>query len=263
LALALAAASFAAHGAVIDFEDLSLSPGSFYNGSDLAGGFASRGASFNNSFTDFGGGFSTWAQWSYSNVTDNTTAGYGNQYSAFAGGGAGGSANYGVSFVSSFDPAPAIILPTGFAPVSMQITNTTYTALTLRDGDPFGFAKKFGGVSGNDPDYLKLTITGRDALDQSTGSIDFYLADFRFADNSQDYIVADWTTVDLTSLGAASKLTFAIESSDNDPLFGINTPAYFAADNIAVAAVPEAGSLALTGVGLAVLAAVGRRRRAK
>ncbi len=31
---------------VIDFEDLTLSPNSFYNGSDGAGGFTSRGAFF-------------------------------------------------------------------------------------------------------------------------------------------------------------------------------------------------------------------------
>jgi hypothetical protein len=44
----------------------------------------------------------------------------------------------------------------------------TYAALSMRDGD--GFAKQFGGASGDDPDYFLLTITGRDALDAITAA---------------------------------------------------------------------------------------------
>ena len=86
---------------VIDFEELSLPAESFYNGSDGAGVFTSGGAFFNNTYTDFGGGFYAWTGWSYSNMTDVTTPGFDNQYSAITGGGAEGSSNYAVAFVSA------------------------------------------------------------------------------------------------------------------------------------------------------------------
>jgi hypothetical protein len=53
--------------------------------------------------------------------------------------------------------------------------------------------------------------------------------------------------VDLTLLGAATRLTFGLSSSDNGP-FGMNTPAYFALDSLTVTPVPEPGALALAGL---------------
>ena len=93
------------------------------------------------------------------------------------------------------------------------------------------FAKKFGGVTGDDPDYFLLTIKKwlNDTL--STDSIDFYLADYRFEDNSQDYIVTEWTFIDLTPLGPADSLQFSLSSTDFG-MFGMNTPAYFCIDNV-------------------------------
>jgi hypothetical protein len=228
-----------------DFEDLSLPSNSHHDST----AFSSRGASFNNTSTQFG-----WSGFAYSNQTDATTPGFANQHSAIAGGGAGGSATYGVAYFSAFDPPPTVTLASGTTVQSVSLTNTTYAYLSMRDGDPF--AKKFGGASGNDPDYLKLTITGLDASDATVGSVDFYLADFRFTDNAQDYIVSAWQSVDLSALAAARKLTFSFDSSDVGP-FGINTPTYVALDNLV--AVPEPASLGLLGV--AVLATLQRRRR--
>ena len=232
------------------FDDLTLAPNSFYNGSNGAGDFTSGGASFRNTYnTDFG----VWSGFAYSNTTDTTTAGFTNQYSAIPGIGADASANYGIG--TAFGPGEAVItLPAGRSASSVSLTNTTYAYLSMRDGD--SFAKKFGGASGNDADFFKLTITGLDAADASIGSIDFYLADFRFTDNAQDYLIDEWTSVDLTSLAAARKLSFSLSSSDNHPIFGMNTPAYFAIDNLAT--VPEPAALALLGAAALLLA--GRRR---
>lgn len=211
---------------VVNFEDLTLAPNSFYNGSDGAGGFTSRCAFFNNSYNPT---FDSWSGWSYSNTTDTTTPGVPNQYSAYTGGGFRNSENYGVAF--TFNPGDAYInLPKGFTPKSVRITNTTYAALSMLNGDQF--AKKFGGASGNDPDFFLLTIRGLDASNNTVGTVQLYLGDYRFADNSKDYIVNTWQRVNLSSLKGATKLSFALTSSDNNPQFGLNTPAYFAIDNL-------------------------------
>lgn len=232
-----------ASAGVVDFEDLPLAPESFYNGADEAGGFTSGGAFFNNTFTDFGGGFTGWSGWSYSNVTDHTTPGFSNQYSAIPGIGVGGTPNYAVAF--AFDPGNATInLPASQFADSILITNTTYAYFDMRDGSQF--SKVFGGPTGDDPDFFLLTITGLDSLDAPIGTVDFYLADFRFADNSLDYLIDSWTEVDLTGLDGAATLSFGLTSSDVGE-FGMNTPAYFAIDNLHV--VPEPVTLTLLAFG--------------
>ncbi len=229
--------------AVIDFGDVPLtSPptqfytgpggGVFYNGSDQAGGFQSGGATWKNSFTDFGGGFTAWSGFAYSTTTDTTTPGYLNQYSAYPGNGAG-DAVYAVGYAAL--GAAEVFLPSeGQTPVSVKIANTTYAALSMLQGD--AFAKKFGGVSGDDPDIFRLTITGRRG-EETVGQVQFFLADYRPVDNAQDKIVTGWETVDLSSLGSGiTSLRFTLDSTDNGP-FGMNTPGYFALDDLVV--VPE------------------------
>ncbi len=262
--LALASPVFATLN--ITFEDKALSPQSFYNGSDGAGGFSSGGASFNNAHA-FYGSYESWGGFAYSNRTDTTTAGYGNQYSAYAGSGAGGSANFAVGYMDTYTPAiPTITLPAGdSAPVSIDITNTTYTALLMKNGDPsFGVSPFSGpGVSANGPngDWFKLTISGYDAADSLTGSVDYFLADYRFSNPSQYFLLNAWATVDLSALGTnVSYLKFTLDSSDKGT-FGINTPTYFAADNLVVAGLPEPSTALLCGAGGSALLFLLRTRK--
>ena len=215
----------------VQFEDVgaTLPRESFDNGADLAGGFESDGVRFNNSFDPT---FGSWGGWSVSNTTDRTTPGFGNQYSAISGGGANDSATYAVASALAGGTIPAISLenPQGDLRFqSLMVTNTTYASLSMSDGD--AFAKKFGGESGDDPDFFLLTIEGRGADGKSVGIVEFHLADFRFDDNGEDYIVDQWTIVDVSSLVGATRLEFALSSSDVGD-FGMNTPAYFAIDNV-------------------------------
>jgi hypothetical protein len=215
-------------------------------------GFFSGGAFFNNEISEFG----SWSGFALSRETNTTTAGLGNQYSAFAGSGASGSLQYVIGYPDPFNVFSTITLPAGEIPLSLEVTNTTYAGLSMRDGDPF--AKKFGGPSGNDPDFFKLTISGLNASDTVVGTVEFFLADFRFANNAEDYILNTWAAVDLSTLpDTTRKLQFNLSSSDNGA-FGMNTPGYFAADNLTT--VPEPGAVVLLGLGMAGLAC--RRKRA-
>ena len=99
----------------------------------------------------------------------------------------------------------------------------------MQNGD--SFAKKFGGTSGTDEDFFKLTVTGLDNNGVEIDALEIFLADFRFANSEDDYILEDWVEVDLTPLADAASLEFTLDSSDVGES-GINTPTYFAVDNI-------------------------------
>lgn len=232
---------------VIGFEDVgaTLPAGSAFRGPDprgstvtgpfgndvVLGSFQSETLSFNNAHSN--DTFETWNGWAYSNSTNTSTPGFMNQFGSFAGGGANGSATFGIGFADQgtfFDPPTISRDPSDERRFdSIMVTNTTYAALSMRDGD--SFAKKFGGASGNDPDFLRLTITGKNSGGAAIGTVEFYLADYRFADKSMDYIVDEWVEVDLNRIAAARSLEFAVSSSDVGP-FGVNTPAFFAVDDI-------------------------------
>jgi hypothetical protein len=177
---------------------------------------------------DTGWGAEFWSYgFAYSNMTDSVTSGYGNQYSAKAGKGHAGSDKYVVAYGGVNSIRQTLTNPW----LNLYITNTTYAYNSMRNGD--AFSKKFGGVSGNDSDWFKVTIHGYKNGIVRPDSIEFYLADFRFTNNAQDYIVRDWRVVNLAKLATADSLVFALSSSDNGS-FGMNTPAYFCLDDVAM-----------------------------
>ena len=215
---------------VVTFDDLTLAPNTHWDGSDSTLGFTSGGVYFENSYN-----FS-WDYWSggfiYSSSTDVTTAGYTNDFSAYTGIGGNNSQNYAINYGGT-----GIDFGSEKVVSSVQLTNTTYAALSMRDGDMFG--KQFGDSTNaqgnqdgtNGEDWFRLLIIGKDAQSAVTDTVIFYLADYRFANNTQDYIVNTWQTVDLSPLGEVQFLEFELESSDHNAQ-GILTPAYFALDNI-------------------------------
>ena len=248
---------------VVTFDNNALASESYWNGSDGSGIFTSGDAVLMNGYNAT---YGSWDGWAYSNMTDTTTAGWTNQYSAITGFGANGSSNFGVAYnAGSYGTASppnisfgAVIGNDYNTTISgAYFTNTTYAYLSMRDGD--SFAKKFGGGTGDDADWYKMTIKGFTAEgDYTASSVDFFLADFRFADNSLDYIVDDWTWVDLSGLGDVIGLEFTVSSSDNGN-WGMNTPAYFAMDDLNGSPVPVPGALWLFGSGIVALLAFKRK----
>ena len=214
----------------IGFEGVILAPESFNYGSSGSGGFIENGVVFSN---DYNSSWDSWNGFAISNTTDVTTPGYLNQYSAFAG---SGSTNYAV-----YCPAGTISFAgQGVDLDSLEITNTTFTAISMRDGDTY--SKKFGSLTDangitdgtNGEDYYKVWIFAHAENGRKIDSVEFYLADFRFTDDAQDYIVNTWHSIDLSFITeTVYSISFLLESSDNGD-FGMNTPAYFAIDNLTI-----------------------------
>ena len=252
-----AAAAMASGTVIADFEDLVLAPDSYWRGDETPTGFCSGVVDFRTNYAYIAEwGMETWDGFAYSNVSDATTPGFGNQFAAVTGSGVGGGGIYAVGY----DPIPGYAgsdrpsltladTATGYTLDGAYFTNTAYSYLSMRDGD--AFAKKFGGFSGDDPDYLLLTITGLTPSGPGAG-VEFYLADFR---GDADTLVSDWTWVDLSGLGPVTGLEFAVSGTDMGT-FGLNTPAYFAMDNLIV---PEPTTLALLTLGGAAI--LPRRRK--
>jgi hypothetical protein len=201
-----------------DFEELELADDSYWSGADGTGKFIEGNKVFYNTY------YPDWNSWSgfiYTNKIyylyyDETA-----KHASFPSGGANESENYVVGhqfekmIVEFMEPEE---------PRDIQITNCTYTALAIKYG--YGYAKQFGGRDGSDPDWFKLTITGIGNVEQITGQVEFFLADFRFEDDTEDYIVNNWEYVDLKELGIVKRLEFELSSSD------AGTPLYFCLDNL-------------------------------
>ncbi len=221
-----------------NFDDLSLAPESYWNGSDQSGGFTSGSASFNNNYDSI---YDSWDGFAYSNITDTTSSGLEAQYNAITGIGQNDSANYGISYIG-WSELPVITLDAAGVVDGLYVTNNNYAYYSMLNGD--AYAKKFGGNDGDDEDWFLLTITGKDAGGSLTGTVDFYLADYRFENSSEDYIVNTWEYVDLSSLGTVKHLEFNLSSSDVGD-YGMNTPAYFALDTV----IPEPSTISLMVLG--------------
>jgi hypothetical protein len=215
----------------ITFEDANLEVNQYLNGGDLPlndNYFYFENLAFQSNYDT---AFNYWTSgWAVSTVQDSVTNDFSNIYGAYPLAGSAGSLTYMVGqYTAVIDLSDSLGLGTQVN--SVDITNASFPLLVMRDGDPAGFSKKFGGDDGNDPDYFLLEIKGFDAAGDSIGVVPFYLADYRFEDNSMDYIVNEWTTVDLSSLGPVSQLEFSLKSTDENE-WGILTPAFYCIDNL-------------------------------
>lgn len=230
-----------------DFEDITLAASSVIFADASSAGlyetieevYTSHSYEFESFATNWGS-LSTNFGFSISNETDNTTAGgVENMYNSEAGGDIDLDGNYAVVFDANsggMSMGPQYDVKFGLAEAGASriitgcyVTNNTYAGDVMKNGN--GIGSQFGGADGTLEDWFKITAEGFDAGGTSTGTLDFFLADFRNEDSGLDYILEDWTWFDLTELGAVNHVKLSMSSSDVGQ-YGMNTPAYYCLDNI-------------------------------
>ncbi|MBP5318468.1 MAG: DUF4465 domain-containing protein [Paludibacteraceae bacterium] len=222
IAVAFAACSNEEPATVIDFETVSLGESGH---TSEATPVVIGSVTFNTEEGNYDG-FSYWnGGIVVSNLTDRETAGYANQYSVYAAAGANGSSNFGVIYYSSFAAGnSSIVFDQAVNIESVDFNNSTYTYLALKDGNDGGFGGVTAMAAG---DWYKVTVTGKNG-EETTGSVDFFLADFR---DGKSFICNSWTTCSLSTLGTVTQLLFSVDGTDVGES-GLNTPAYVCIDNL-------------------------------
>ena len=212
---------------VATFDDVVLGSNGYWQGESGDNEMFSGGWIFTNYYMPE---YSFWGGFTASNHTDMTQTGLSAQYTAATGGGYEGSAQYGVAYAMGYGIPTDVYASDGQAHTvtGFYVTNNLWAYQNMLIGD--ATATAFGGPSGNDPDWFKLTATGKNANGQTVGTVDFYLADYRFDNNDEDYILNTWEWFDLSSLGAVHTISFSMSSSKNDA-GGMITPAYFCVEN--------------------------------
>ena len=114
----------------------------------------------------------------------------------------------------------------------VAVTNTAVNVSAFLNGDgmsieTIGDEKKYG-LPFHQDDWFLLTIKGLDG-ETVTGTIDYYLADYR---TPGDWKYAkNWQWVDLSSLGEIDGLQFELSSTKHNT-YGMSTSAYFCIDNL-------------------------------
>ncbi len=238
---AVASLSPVVNAVTVTFEDLTPTQlyaggGAFENGAVDQPNFQSGPLTFETGYSsDFGG---SWQGWAYSNTTDVTTPGFGNQYSAFPGGGGNTSSTYVVG--TRFGQPIDLAIPAGFDLSSLQLAITTYAAQYILSADDSFATRSFGGDD-SIRDLLQVEIKGLLGGTEVASPLIVTLADSGLSSVRSEYITSnDWIDVDLTSLADADQLEFTIINDQG------GVPSYFALDNVELIAVPEPSSTMLS-----------------
>lgn len=158
-----------------------------------------------------------WSQWgmgfgwnngcAISNYVDATATSYQGQLSVPA---SNGSSN----FVIVWDDNSYLEFADGKARIikSIDVINTSYALSNINKNCGDGY-------------FFKAVATGYNG-EEETGKVDIMLAE-------GENVVDAWTRVDLSALGAVTKVVFTFDGSDRSS-YGVSTPKYFALDNVAL-----------------------------
>jgi hypothetical protein len=118
----------------------------------------------------------------------------------------------------------------GVEVVAMEVINSLYLANIIKYGNDE--IDRFGGNLRVIPDWYKISIKGIGLKNECTGIIDFFLADYRFDNNEEDYLIEKWKYIDLRELSKVKRLEISLSSSyDNE--YG-EMIKYFCLDNLRI-----------------------------
>lgn len=250
----------------VDFENLSLSPDSYWNGESNWDGiypatplqspktyndtFSSGGAAFNNQFQAWTGGaeppywnYTSWSGWAYSNKINSSGSGFTYQYDAKPGAAKDGSI-FAVAYAGWGGVTPTMTLDTPTVLGVGYFTNTTYVYDAIQNGDWFSSPIGAGG-------WFKTTLTGKDEDGNVTATLDVFLADYTSANSADWYITDTWKAADLSVLGTVKSVEFAVSGSN------AGWPTYVAMDSV----IPEPATISGIAIGGLIAIAARRRRR--
>ena len=223
LSLALVMAAFAMAQEPATFEDVPLCSDGIWQPPVGDNEMPSGGWLFTNS-TQYG----YWGGFTASNRTDLSQTGLNAQYTAASGCGYDGSTQYAVAYTMGVQTDVYAADGQLHTVTGCYVTNNLWTYQDILQG---GYGElPYGGTTGNDPDWFKVTATGKNASGQTVGELDFYLADYRFANNEEDYVLNTWEWFDLSPLGDVATISFSLSSSRGSG-YNMITPAYFCMDN--------------------------------
>ena len=195
-------------------------------GPEWVGTFKSGSYEFVNSVNPT---YGSWMGCSYSNMTATSFESYDkDQWNSAAGHGANGSANYCVLYGNSIPNMPMEVIKVADAPdgrvvKGMNITNSAWVVECVKNGN--GAANKFKQGS-----WFKVIFTGTKA-DESTASVEYYLADYRSENESEWTCLTDWAWIDLSSLGKVVSLSISFDGTDKSYGY-LNTSTYVCIDNV-------------------------------
>lgn len=216
---------------VIDFESINTGISGYFTGPDLGvspvtvnlygidcqvyyGNIQELGSSFSNTYN------STWMAWSgfaISRLHDKNTPGYSNEGSVYADGGAEGSSQFAVVYAPEYaTPITQFSFPTPKKVYSVQIANSVYAYLSMKNGDQFSAPFKEG-------DYMKVLISGKNAMGETTKTMEVYMADYR---EGKRWLMDDWNNINIEELGTVKSIEFKVISNQ------MGAPNYFCIDKI-------------------------------
>jgi putative lipoic acid-binding regulatory protein len=223
LILSLFATTLALAQEPATFEDVPLGSGGIWQPPTGENEMPSGGWLFTNN-TQYG----YWGGFTASNRTDLNQSGLDAQYTAAAGCGYDGSTQYAVAYTMGVQTDVYAADGQSHTVTGCYVTNDLWTYQDILQG---GYGEPpYGGTTGNDPDWFKVTAIGKNASGQTVGTLDFYLADYRFANNAEDYVLNTWEWFDLSPLGSVATISFELSSSRGSG-YNMITPAYFCMDN--------------------------------
>lgn len=204
--------------AVADFEDIALADGADLFPAEEEGRFYSGSFAF-----DYGSmpEYNFWYGFTPGNETENGFDGLEHQFRSAPGGAFDGN-NFAVAYpqgqgITVTNNADGVVIP------GVYLANSAYAYSSMLNGD--GFAQAFTQGS-----WFKVTVKGTKA-DGTSSSLDYYLGDYRSANEADRYISDKWEWVDLRSLGAVTRLDFSFDGSEKGS-YGLNTPAYVCIDRL-------------------------------